>query len=185
MELVNRVVVSPMAKYLAQDGLPGDWHLVHYGARALGGAGLVFTEMTCVSPDARITPGCAGLWNEAQQDAWKRIVDFVHRHSPAKIALQLGHAGRKGSTQLGWQEMDDPLPAGNWPLISASAAAVFRRRQPDAPRDDGGRFCARYRRIRPRRANRRRGRLRHARAAHGARLSAREFSLAAHQPAPR
>ena len=125
MELVNRVVVSPMAQYLAQDGLPGDWHLVHYGARAAGGAGLIVTEMTCVAPDARITPGCTGLWNEAQKDAWKRIVDFVHRHSPAKIALQLGHAGRKGSTQLGWQEMDRPLPAGNWPLISASAAPYF------------------------------------------------------------
>ncbi|MGO9512730.1 MAG: bifunctional salicylyl-CoA 5-hydroxylase/oxidoreductase [Steroidobacteraceae bacterium] len=125
MVLVNRVVVSPMAQYLAQDGLPGDWHLVHYGARAAGGAGLIVTEMTCVAPDARITPGCAGLWNEAQKDAWKRIVDFVHRHSPAKIALQLGHAGRKGSTQLGWQEMDRPLPADNWPLISASAAPYF------------------------------------------------------------
>ena len=122
MELVNRVVVSPMAQYLAKDGAPGDWHLMHYGARAAGGAGLIVTEMTCVAPDARITPGCTGLWNEAQGDAWKRIVDFVHRHSPAKIALQLGHAGRKGSTQLGWQQMDHPLAEGNWPLISASAA---------------------------------------------------------------
>jgi anthraniloyl-CoA monooxygenase len=122
MELVNRVVVSPMAQYLAEDGAPGDWHLMHYGARAAGGAGLIVTEMTCVAPDARITPGCTGLWNEAQGDAWKRIVDFVHRHSPAKIALQLGHAGRKGSTQLGWQQMDHPLAEGNWPLISASAA---------------------------------------------------------------
>jgi anthraniloyl-CoA monooxygenase len=121
LELVNRVVVSPMAQYSATDGLPDDWHLMHYGARATGGAGLVVTEMTCVAPDARITPGCTGLWNEAQRDGWKRIVDFVHRHSPAKIALQLGHAGRKGSTQLGWQEMDHPLPDGNWPLVSASA----------------------------------------------------------------
>jgi anthraniloyl-CoA monooxygenase len=121
LELVNRVVVSPMAQYSAEDGLPGDWHLMHYGARATGGAGLVVTEMTCVAPDARITPGCTGLWSEAQRDGWKRIVDFVHRHSPAKIALQLGHAGRKGSTQLGWQEMDHPLPDGNWPLVSASA----------------------------------------------------------------
>jgi anthraniloyl-CoA monooxygenase len=125
MELVNRVVVSPMAQYLAVDGLPGDWHLMHYGARATGGAGLVVTEMTCVAADARITPGCTGLWNEAQQAGWTRIVDFVHRHSPAKIALQLGHAGRKGSTQLGWQEMDRPLPEGNWPLISASAVPYF------------------------------------------------------------
>lgn len=121
MELVNRVVVSPMAQYSAREGLPDDWHLMHYGARAVGGAGLVVTEMTCVAPEARITPGCTGLWSEAQRDAWKRIVDFVHERSPAKIALQLGHAGRKGSTQLGWQEMDRPLPAGNWPLVSASA----------------------------------------------------------------
>ncbi len=125
MQLVNRVVVSPMAQYLAQDGMPGDWHLMHYGARAAGGAGLIVTEMTCVAPDARISPGCTGLWSASHRDAWRRIVDFVHRHSPARIALQLGHAGRKGSTQLGWQEMDRPLPAGNWPLISASAAPYF------------------------------------------------------------
>jgi anthraniloyl-CoA monooxygenase len=121
LELVNRVVVSPMAQYSAVDGMPDDWHLMHYGSRAVGGAGLVVTEMTCTAPDARITPGCTGLWNEAQRAGWRRIVDFVHAHSPAKIALQLGHAGRKGSTQLGWQEMDRPLQAGNWPLISASA----------------------------------------------------------------
>ena len=117
----NRVVVSPMALYSAQDGLPGDFHLVHFGSRALGGAGLLYTEMTCTSPDARITPGCAGLWNDAQRDAWKRVVDFVHASSPAKMGIQLGHAGRKGSTQLGWQEMDEPLEQGNWPLLSASA----------------------------------------------------------------
>jgi anthraniloyl-CoA monooxygenase len=125
LQLVNRVVVSPMAQYLAEDGVPGDWHLMHYGARAAGGAGLIVTEMTCVAPDARITPGCTGMWNETHQRAWQRIVDFVHGHSPAKIALQLGHAGRKGSTQLGWQAMDHPLPSGNWPLISASAAPYF------------------------------------------------------------
>ena len=117
----NRVVVSPMAMYSAVDGLPGDFHLVHFGARAMGGAGLLYTEMTCPSADARITPGCAGLWNDAQRDAWKRIVDFVHTHSAAKMGLQLGHAGRKGSTQLGWQQADTPLAAGNWPLVSASA----------------------------------------------------------------
>ncbi|ODV11132.1 MAG: salicylyl-CoA 5-hydroxylase [Rubrivivax sp. SCN 70-15] len=117
----NRVVVSPMAMYSATDGLPGDFHLVHFGARALGGAGLLYTEMTCPSPDARITPGCAGLWNDAQRDAWRRVVDFVHSNSKAKMGLQLGHAGRKGSTQLGWQQVDEPLASGNWPLVSASA----------------------------------------------------------------
>ena len=116
----NRVVVSPMAMYSALDGMPGDFHLVHFGARALGGAGLLYTEMTCPSPEARITPGCAGLWNDAQQAAWARIVDFVHANSGAKMGIQLGHAGRKGSTQLGWQRMDEPLEAGNWPLLSAS-----------------------------------------------------------------
>jgi anthraniloyl-CoA monooxygenase len=121
LTLPNRVVVSPMAQYCAVDGEPGDWHLVHLGARATGGAGLVFTEMTCVSPTGRISPGCTGLWNEAQRDAWRRIVDFVHTHSQAKICLQLGHSGRKGSTQLGWEQADYPLPSGNWPLLSASA----------------------------------------------------------------
>jgi anthraniloyl-CoA monooxygenase len=120
MELPNRVVVSPMAQYLAVDGLPVDWHLMHYGSRAAGGAGLVVTEMTCVSPTGRITPGCTGLWNEEQREAWRRIVDFVHEHSAAKFCLQLGHSGRKGSTQLGWERADHPLPEGNWELISAS-----------------------------------------------------------------
>jgi anthraniloyl-CoA monooxygenase len=120
MHLVNRVVVSPMAQYRAVDGVPGDWHLVHYGARATGGAGLVFTEMTCTSADARISPGCTGLWNETQRAAWQRIVEFVHTESHARFCLQLGHAGRKGSTQLGWQEADHPLAAGNWPLCAPS-----------------------------------------------------------------
>jgi len=120
MHLVNRVVVSPMAQYRAVDGVPGDWHLVHYGARATGGAGLVFTEMTCTSADARISPGCTGLWNETQRAAWQRIVEFVHTESQARFCLQLGHAGRKGSTQLGWQEADHPLAAGNWPLWAPS-----------------------------------------------------------------
>jgi anthraniloyl-CoA monooxygenase len=118
--LPNRVVVSPMAQYSCVDGVPADYHLVHLGARAMGGAGLVFAEMTCPTPDARITPGCPGLWNDAQRDAWKRIVDFVHANSDAKIALQLGHAGAKGSTRVAWEGEDEPLPAGNWPLISAS-----------------------------------------------------------------
>jgi anthraniloyl-CoA monooxygenase len=118
--LKNRVVVSPMAQYSCVDGLPADYHLVHLGARAMGGAGLVVAEMTCPSPDARITPGCPGLWNVAQRDGWKRIVDFVHAHSDAKIALQLGHAGAKGSTRVPWEGEDLPLPEGNWPLVSAS-----------------------------------------------------------------
>ena len=120
MALENRVVVSPMDQYSATDGVPGDWHLVHLGSRAVGGAGLVYTEMTCVSPEARITPGCAGLWNETQRDAYRRIVDFCHANSKAKLCLQIGHAGRKGSTQLGWEKMDHPLERGNWPLVSAS-----------------------------------------------------------------
>jgi anthraniloyl-CoA monooxygenase len=125
MELANRVVVSPMAQYCAVEGVPADWHLVHYGHRALGGAALLYTEMTCVSPEGRITPGCTGLWNEIQRDAWQRIVDFVHGNSPAKICLQLGHSGRKGSTQLGWERMDHPLPAGNWPLVAPSPVPYF------------------------------------------------------------
>jgi anthraniloyl-CoA monooxygenase len=120
MTLKNRVVVSPMAQYSAVDGIAGDYHLVHLGARAMGGAGLVFAEMTCVSPDARITPGCPGLWNDTQRDAWKRIVDYVHDNSDAKIAMQLGHAGAKGSTRVAWEGIDQPLESGNWPLISAS-----------------------------------------------------------------
>jgi len=120
MQLVNRVVVSPMAQYRAVDGVPGDWHLVHYGARATGGAGLLFTEMTCTTADARISPGCTGLWNETQGAAWRRIVEFVHAESQARFCLQLGHSGRKGSTQLGWQEADHPLAGGNWPLVAPS-----------------------------------------------------------------
>jgi anthraniloyl-CoA monooxygenase len=120
LELPNRVVVSPMAQYSAIDGVPNDWHLVHYGSRATGGAGLVVSEMTCVSAHGRISTGCTGLWNETQRDAWRRIVDFVHEHTQAKLCLQLGHSGRKGSTQLGWQEADHPLVSGNWPIISAS-----------------------------------------------------------------
>ena len=121
LTLKNRVVVSPMAMYSCRDGLPDDFHLVHLGSRALGGAGLVMTEMTAVSPQARITPGCAGLWDARQMAAWQRIVDFVHHTPGAKIGLQLGHSGPKGSTQLGWQQIDEPLASGNWPLLAASA----------------------------------------------------------------
>ncbi len=120
MELVNRIVVSPMAMYSADDGTPNDFYLVHLGARAQGGAGLVFTEMTNVARDARISPGCAGMYKDEHVPAWTRIVDFVHRYTHAKIALQLGHAGPKGSTQLGWEESDEPLREGNWPLIGPS-----------------------------------------------------------------
>lgn len=122
LTLANRVVVSPMCMYSARDGTPDDFHLVHYGARAMGGAGLVFTEMTNVAADARITPGCAGMYTPEHAQAWRRIVDFVHAHGEAKIALQLGHAGRKGSTRLPWDEdhPDQPLAEGGWDLIAPS-----------------------------------------------------------------
>ncbi len=129
LTLKNRVVVSPMAMYSARDGVPADFYLVHLGARALGGAGLVFTEMTCVSPEGRISPGCAGLWSEAQARAWKRIVDFVHADSSAAIGLQLGHSGPKGSTQLGWEQIDEPLPSGNWQLVAPSPVAYGSQNQ--------------------------------------------------------
>lgn len=125
MVIENRVVVSPMCMYSAEDGVPGDFHLVHYGSRAMGGAGLIFTEMTCVGRDARITPGCAGLWNDEQEAAWRRIVDFVHANSAAKICLQLGHAGRKGATKLMWEGMDRPLEQGGWEVLSASPLPYF------------------------------------------------------------
>jgi anthraniloyl-CoA monooxygenase len=120
MVLVNRVVVSPMCQYSAEDGMPEDWHLVHLGSRAIGGAALVMTEMTDVSRDGRITPGCAGMYKPEHAAAWGRIAAFVHENSPAKIGIQLAHAGRKGSTRLMWEGIDEPLEAGNWPLISAS-----------------------------------------------------------------
>jgi anthraniloyl-CoA monooxygenase len=120
LTLKNRIVVSPMAQYSCVDGQPADYHLVHLGARAMGGAAMVVAEMTCPSPDARITPGCPGLWSEAQRDGWQRIVDYVHGHTDAKIAMQLGHAGAKGSTRVPWEGEDLPLADGNWPLLSAS-----------------------------------------------------------------
>ncbi len=123
MRLPNRIVVSPMATYSAHDGLANDFHMVHLGARALGGAGLIFTEMTCVSPEGRITPGCPGIWSDEQTQAWRRIVDFVHAQSDASVCLQIGHAGLKGSTKLGWEGMDEPLDDGNWPLLAPSAVA--------------------------------------------------------------
>jgi len=121
MALKNRIVVSPMAQYKAVDGCPTDWHLIHYGERAKGGAGLVYTEMTCVSAEGRITPGCPGLYDPSHEAAWARLTGFVHAETDAKICCQIGHSGRKGSTQLGWDEMDAPLPDGNWDVVSASA----------------------------------------------------------------
>ncbi|CAM5549917.1 NADPH dehydrogenase [Mycolicibacterium aubagnense] len=121
LTLANRVIVSPMAMYSARDGMPNDFHLVHLGSRAMGGASLVFPEMICVSPDARITPGCLGLWNEEQKEGYRRLVDFVHNDTPAKIGIQLGHAGRKGATKVAWEGTDQPVEQGGWPLISASA----------------------------------------------------------------
>jgi len=118
--LPNRVVVSPMDQYSAVDGVPTEWHLVHLGSRAVGGAGLVMTEMTCVSPEGRISPADTGIWNEVQEHAWARIVDFVHDHSEARIGLQIGHSGRKGSTKLMWEGDTDPLEEGNWEIMSPS-----------------------------------------------------------------
>lgn len=152
--LKNRVVVSPMAMYSSVDGVPGDFHLVHLGARAMGGAGLVMVEMTCVSPEARITPGCPGLWNDRQAEAFARITGFVHQNTSAKIGIQLGHAGRKGSTRVSWEGTDLPLPVGNWPLVSASAIPYIEgvsqvpqamtRAQMDQVRDE---FVAAARRV--------------------------------------
>ena len=137
LRLVNRMVVSPMCQYSAVDGMPDDFHLVHLGSRAIGGAALVFTEMTDVSPEARISPGCAGIWSEAQAGAWKRIVDFVHRESDAKIAMQLGHAGRKGATVLPWEGGDaEPLPDDqSWELVAPSPLAYSEAKKNKVPRE--------------------------------------------------
>ncbi len=120
LELANRVVVSPMDMYVADDGLASDFHLVHLGGKALGGAGLVMTEMVCVSPEGRITPGCAGLWDDEQQAAWRRVTDFVHTNTPARIGLQLGHSGGKGSTKLMWEGINEPLDEDNWEVVAPS-----------------------------------------------------------------
>ncbi|MBX3531341.1 MAG: bifunctional salicylyl-CoA 5-hydroxylase/oxidoreductase [Rhizobiaceae bacterium] len=145
MELKNRVVVSPMAQYRAVDGTPTDWHFVHYAERAKGGAGLVYAEMTCVSPEGRITPGCPGLYAPEHEAAWKRTVDFVHAETRAKICMQLGHAGPKASTQVGWEDEGMPLKDGNWPIIAPSAVAwspmhqtprAMTRADMDAVRDE-------------------------------------------------
>lgn len=125
MTVPNRTVVSPMCQYSAKDGVPNEWHLVHLGTRAIGGAGLIFTEMTDVSEDARISPGCAGIYTDAQEAAWKKIVDFVHVNSASKICLQLGHAGRKGATKLMWEGIDEPLAEGAWPIIAPSPLPYY------------------------------------------------------------
>ena len=127
--LPNRVAVSPMCQYSAEDGVPNDWHLVHLGSRAMGGAGLVFAEMTNVSSEARISPGCTGLYNPEQAAAWGRIVKFVHGTTPAKMAIQLGHAGRKASTRRSWEGDNEPLPSGNWPIVAPSAIAYYPHSQ--------------------------------------------------------
>ena len=137
LTLKNRVVVSPMAQYKARDGYPDDWHLVHLGERAKGGAGLVVTEMTCVSPEGRISPGCTGMYEAGHEAAWTRVVDFVHRETTAKICFQVGHSGPKGSTQLGWQEADAPLESGNWPVMAASAVPWSPRNQVPKAMDRG------------------------------------------------
>jgi anthraniloyl-CoA monooxygenase len=137
--LKNRVVVSPMAQYSATDGTVGDWHLVHLGARAVGGAAMVFAEMTCVSAEGRITPGCPGLYAPAHAPAWKRIVDWVHANSGARIAMQIGHAGAKASTRLAWDGIDQPLHEGNWPIVSASPQRYLEGRSQlarEATRDE-------------------------------------------------
>jgi anthraniloyl-CoA monooxygenase len=135
LEIVNRVAVSPMCMYSAEDGAVDDWHLVHLGSRAIGGAGLVIAEMTDVSASARISPGCAGLYDPAHVAAWKRVTDFVHRHSEAAIAVQLGHAGRKGATKLMWDGIDQPLDDGAWPILAASAIPYLRNSQTPKPMD--------------------------------------------------
>jgi anthraniloyl-CoA monooxygenase len=129
MVVGNRVVVSPMCQYSAEDGMPDDWHLVHLGSRAMGGAGLVMTEMTDVSREGRISPGCTGMYKEEHARSWKRIVDFVHASSPARIGMQLAHAGRKASTRLSWEGDSEPLPGGNWPIIAPSAVPYFPQSQ--------------------------------------------------------
>jgi anthraniloyl-CoA monooxygenase len=129
LHLKNRIVVSPMDQYRAVDGAPTDWHFVHYAERAKGGAGLVMTEMTCVSPEGRISPGCTGLYAPEHEIAWRRIVDFVHEETDAKIGMQLGHSGPKGSTQLGWETPDAPLAEGNWPVIAPSPVAWSSQNQ--------------------------------------------------------
>ena len=183
LTLPNRVVVSPMDMYSSVDGVAGDFHLVHLASKALGGAGLVMTEMVCVSPEGRITPGCAGLWNQEQREALRRIVDFVHDQTPAAVGLQLGHSGRKGSTKLMWEGIDEPLDDGNWPVVGPSALP-YKAGVSQVPRELAvGRARVDPRRVRGVGAAGRRGRLRPARAALRARLPALQLLVAGHEPA--
>ena len=184
LKLTNRVVVSPMAQYRAVDGCPTDWHFAHYAERAKGGAGLVYIEMTCVSPEGRITPGCTGFYAPEHEVAWKRLVDFVHAETEAKICAQIGHSGPKGSTQLGWQESDAPLESGNWPVMAASDVAVVAA-QPGAEADDPRRHGHGARPVRGVGRDGGALRLRHAGDPRRARLSAVVLHHAADQPAHR
>jgi anthraniloyl-CoA monooxygenase len=143
LSLANRIMVSPMAMYSARDGLINDFHIAHLGARAMGGAALIFAEMTCVSPDARITPGCLGLWNDAQAAQWRRLVDLVHSVGHAKVGIQLGHAGRKGATRVPWEGIDQPLESGDWPLISPSALPYLPHSQLPRAMDRNDMDCVR------------------------------------------
>ncbi|BCW06295.1 bifunctional salicylyl-CoA 5-hydroxylase/oxidoreductase [Arthrobacter sp. NtRootA1] len=138
LELKNRIVVSPMDMYSATDGIPGDFHKVHLGSKALGGAGLVMTEMVCVSETGRITPGCSGLYTDEQRESWKEIVDFVHARSTAKIGAQLGHSGRKGSTKLMWEGIDQPLETGNWTAVGPSPVPYGPENQTPVELDRAG-----------------------------------------------
>ena len=177
-------MLSPMDMYVATDGLPDEFHLVHLGGKALGGAGLVMTEMTCVSPEGRITPGCPGIWTDEQRDAWQRVVDFVHTRTTARIGMQLGHSGRKGSTKLMWEGMDEPLDDGNWEVIGPSPLPygddchVPR----EATRADLDKVVADFADVRPARG---RGGLRPDRGARRPRLPAQLVPLPRLQPAHR
>ena len=183
MRVENRVQLSAMCQYCAVDGLPGEWHFVHYGARAVGGVGLVNTEMLCTSADARITPGCAGLWNAEQTEQWRRICDFVHTHSKAKICAQVGHAGRKGATCVPWQGgIDQPLPENAWEIGRAFAPAVPGA-QPLAQGNVGSRHGQGGSRFRECHAERRHCRVRHAGTARGARLPVIFIHQSLYQPA--
>ena len=182
LELANRVIVSPMDMYSARDGVPGDFHLVHLGSKALGGAGLVMTEMVCVSPAGRITPGCTGMYTAEQEESWRRIAGFVHEQTSAKIGIQLGHSGRKGSTRLMWEGMDDPLPDGNWEVCGPSPIPYAAGSQ--TPRElDPAELDEIKRAVRRGRPGGRAGGLRPARAALRARVPAVVVPFSADQPA--